>query len=253
MFNCFVDIWDNYNDYHHAVDTEDYKQNTNIIGRENLKLSTIITLLVIFFGISAILGIIVALMTGWAVFWLGLICYFVGVFYAAGPKPLSSLPVGEFASGLTMGYLIFLIVVYINTSNQFVWNWTTIGSTFLVALPSILLIANLMLANNTCDLDEDEANHRYTIVHYIKRSGALTWWKSAIIISFLAIIVAVILGQIPWTMLIIVVLIPFVIKEAKPYLAKQIKRETFIHSVKILMVFSLVQTVLMYIGLIFTK
>lgn len=26
MFNCFVDIWDNYNDYHKAVDTDDYQK-----------------------------------------------------------------------------------------------------------------------------------------------------------------------------------------------------------------------------------
>ncbi|WP_369333511.1 hypothetical protein, partial [Onishia niordana] len=86
---------------------------------------------------------------------------------------------GELASGLTMGYLIFLICVYINTSAVFVWDFATLASTFLVALPSTLLIANLMLANNTCDLEEDEANHRYTIVHYIGRKNALRWWTLA--------------------------------------------------------------------------
>ena len=72
MFNCFVDIWDNYNDYHKAVDTDDYQKNTNIIGRENLSMGLIKSLLAFFFFGSLILGIIVALMTGWAVFWLGL-------------------------------------------------------------------------------------------------------------------------------------------------------------------------------------
>jgi len=250
-FNCFVDIWDNYNDYHNAVDEHDYKQNTNIIGRENLSLTTIKLLLAGFFGLSLVLGLVVALMTGWPVFWLGLICYFVGVFYAAGPKPLSSLPVGEVASGFTMGYLIFLIAVYISAYPGFSWSWATIGQTLLVAAPSILLIANLMLANNTCDLDEDEANHRYTVVHYIGRRGALTWWLAAIVLSYVAIFVAVGLGLIPLTMLAMILLIPLIIKFAKPYLKVQIKRETFISSVKILMVFSLVQAVLMYIGLIF--
>ncbi|GBG96572.1 prenyltransferase [Lactococcus termiticola] len=250
-FNCFVDIWDNYNDYHNAVDEDDYKQNTNIIGRENLSLTTIKLLLAGFFGLSLVLGLVVALMTGWPVFWLGLICYFVGVFYAAGPKPLSSLPVGEVASGFTMGYLIFLIAVYISAYPAFSWSWLTIGQTLLVAAPSILLIANLMLANNTCDLDEDEANHRYTVVHYIGRKGALSWWIAAIVLSFVAIFVAVALGLIPVTMLAMVLLIPLMIKFAKPYLKVQIKRETFISSVKILMVFSLVQAVLMYIGLLF--
>ena len=60
MFNCFVDIWDNYNDYHKAVDTDDYQKNTNIIGRENLSMGLIKSLLAFFFFGSLILGIIVA-------------------------------------------------------------------------------------------------------------------------------------------------------------------------------------------------
>ncbi|MDT2726011.1 prenyltransferase [Lactococcus formosensis] len=250
-FNCFVDIWDNYNDYHKAVDTEDYKKNTNIIGRENLSLSLIRGLLLFFFSISLILGLIVAGLVGWPVFWLGLFCYFIGVFYSAGPKPLSSLPVGELASGLTMGYLIFLICVYINTSTVFIWNFGTLASTFLVALPSTLLIANLMLANNTCDLEEDEGNHRYTIVHYIGKKNALRWWTSAIVLAYIFIVVAVVLGLISPLMLLMFILLPFIIKQARPYLQRQVKSETFIASVKILMVFSLLQAILMVLALVF--
>ena len=249
-FNCFVDIWDNYNDYHKAVDTEDYKKNTNIIGRENLSLPLIQGLLLFFFSISLILGLVVAGLVGWPVFWLGLFCYFIGVFYSAGPKPLSSLPVGELASGLTMGYLIFLICVYINTSTVFIWNFGTLASTFLVALPSTLLIANLMLANNTCDLEEDEGNHRYTIVHYIGRKNALRWWTLAIILAYISIVGAVVLGLISPLMLLMFILLPFIIKQARPYLQRQVKSETFIASVKILMVFSLLQAVLMLLALV---
>ncbi|MFK5290701.1 prenyltransferase [Lactococcus lactis] len=222
MFNCFVDIWDNYNDYHKAVDTDDYQKNTNIIGRENLSMGLIKSLLAFFFFGSLILGIIVALMTGWAVFWLGLLCYAVGVFYAGGPKPLSSLPLGELLSGLTMGYVIFLICLYINSSQNFVWSFANLSTTFLIALPNTLLIANLMLANNTCDLEEDEANHRYTIVHYIGKKAALIWWTTALILAFVAIVVAVILGLLSPIMLLILLIAPLMIKFARPYLKKQI-------------------------------
>ncbi|MDA2899631.1 prenyltransferase [Lactococcus lactis] len=250
MFNCFVDIWDNYNDYHKAVDTDDYQKNTNIIGRENLSMGLIKSLLAFFFFGSLILGIIVALMTGWAVFWLGLLCYVVGVFYAGGPKPLSSLPLGELLSGLTMGYVIFLICLYINSSQNFVWSFANLATTFLIALPNTLLIANLMLANNTCDLEEDEANHRYTIVHYIGKKAALIWWTTALILAFVAIVVAVILGLLSPIMLLILLIAPLMIKFAKPYLQKQVKKETFISSVKILMVFQLVQVLLFFVSLI---
>lgn len=250
MFNCFVDIWDNYNDYHKAVDTDDYQKNTNIIGRENLSMGLIKSLLAFFFFGSLILGIIVALMTGWAVFWLGLLCYAVGVFYAGGPKPLSSLPLGELLSGLTMGYVIFLICLYINSSQNFVWSFANLSTTFLIALPNTLLIANLMLANNTCDLEEDEANHRYTIVHYIGKKAALIWWTTALILAFVAIVVAVILGLLSPIMLLILLIAPLMIKFARPYLQKQVKKETFISSVKILMVFQLVQVLLFFVSLI---
>lgn len=250
MFNCFVDIWDNYNDYHKAVDTDDYQKNTNIIGRENLSMGLIKILLAFFFFGSLILGIIVALMTGWAVFWLGLLCYAVGVFYAGGPKPLSSLPLGELLSGLTMGYVIFLICLYINSSQNFVWSFANLATTFLIALPNTLLIANLMLANNTCDLEEDEANHRYTIVHYIGKKAALIWWTTALILAFVAIVVAVILGLLSPIMLLILLIAPLMIKFARPYLQKQVKKETFISSVKILMVFQLVQVLLFFVSLI---
>lgn len=250
MFNCFVDIWDNYNDYHKAVDTDDYQKNTNIIGRENLSMGHIKSLLAFFFFGSLILGIIVALMTGWAVFWLGLLCYAVGVFYAGGPKPLSSLPLGELLSGLTMGYVIFLICLYINSSQNFVWSFANLATTFLIALPNTLLIANLMLANNTCDLEEDEANHRYTIVHYIGKKAALIWWTTALILAFVAIVVAVILGLLSPIMLLILLIAPLMIKFARPYLQKQVKKETFISSVKILMVFQLVQVLLFFVSLI---
>ncbi|MCT0050335.1 prenyltransferase [Lactococcus lactis] len=250
MFNCFVDIWDNYNDYHKAVDTDDYQKNTNIIGRENLSMGLIKSLLAFFFFGSLILGIIVALMTGWAVFWLGLLCYAVGVFYAGGPKPLSSLPLGELLSGLTMGYVIFLICLYINSSQNFVWSFANLATTFLIALPNTLLIANLMLANNTCDLEEDEANHRYTIVHYIGKKAALIWWTTALILAFVAIVVAVILGLLSPIMLLILLIAPLMIKFARPYLQKQVKKETFISSVKILMIFQLVQVLLFFVSLI---
>ena len=250
MFNCFVDIWDNYNDYHKAVDTDDYQKNTNIIGRENLSMGLIKSLLAFFFFGSLILGIVVALMTGWPVFWLGLLCYAVGVFYAGGPKPLSSLPLGELLSGLTMGYIIFLICLYINSSQNFVWSFANLATTFLIALPNTLLIANLMLANNTCDLEEDEANHRYTIVHYIGKKAALIWWTTALILAFVAIVVAVILGLLSPIMLLILLIAPLMIKFARPYLQKQVKKETFISSVKILMVFQLVQVLLFFVSLI---
>lgn len=248
LFNMFVDVWDNYNDYHKAIDTKNYKQQTNIIGRENISLSLLKKILAGLFFLSLVLGLITAQMTGMVVFYLGLLCYFVGVFYSGGPYPLSRLPFGEFLSGTTMGFFIFLICVYINASQVFIWDIETLLSIFLVSLPNTLLIGNLMLANNTCDLQEDRSNHRYTIVHYIGPKNAVIWWTTAIIISYLAIILAVVLRLTPFLMLGTLTTIPFVTKQAYPYMKEQSKRKTFIASVRILAVVAIVQALLMCLG-----
>jgi 1,4-dihydroxy-2-naphthoate octaprenyltransferase len=253
LFNMFVDAWDNYNDYHNAVDTDGYKKETNIIGRENIPLPLLKKVMAGMFGVSLILGIVTAVLTGWPVLWLGIFCYAVGIFYSWGPKPLSSLPLGEVFSGLTMGFVILLITVYINAYQSFVWNLATVAQIFLVALPNTLLIANLMLANNICDLEEDESNHRFTLVHYTGKRNALEIWLIAILVSFIAFIVEVVIGLTPWTLLGTFLLLPVIHKQAKKFFKVQVKRETFIVSVKILAWVSLAQVIFFFIGILIYK
>lgn len=249
IFNMAVDILDNYNDYHHAAEGHDYKEKTNIIGRENLNLRLVFWLMTAMIVVSAGMGIWLATQVGWPLLWMGLFCYLVGIFYSSGPKPLSSLPVGEFFSGITMGFMISLICVYLNTYETFVWDGETVGSIFLIALPNTMWIANLMLANNTCDLAEDEANHRYTLVHYLGKRKALDLFVAMNVIAFGVIALAVFFGLAPWTSLLTFLVLPFVIKQIRLFLEKQVKRETFICAVRILAVGSFAQVLTFAIGM----
>lgn len=251
IFNMAVDILDNYNDYHHAKEGHDYKEKTNIIGRENLSLSMIRSWIIWMIVISALMGIGLSVIVGWPLLWLGLYCYLIGIFYSSGPKPLSSLPLGEVFSGFTMGFMIMLICVYINTFDSFQWTLTNLGSIFLVALPNTCLIANLMLANNICDLEEDEMNHRFTLVHYLGKKVSLRLFVGLIIVAFGSIILSVFLGLTPITMLLMVVTVPFTWKQTKLFLKEQIKTKTFICAVKILAVGAFSQVVFFAIGLWF--
>jgi len=249
-FNVFVDIWDNYNDYHRAVDIHDYKQNTNIIGRENLSLGLVRGLMASFFVSSLVLGLILAWFVGWPLLIMGGFCFLVGLLYSAGPRPLSGLPLGEFFSGFTMGFVISLICVYLNTYETFSWNLANLSKIFLIALPNILWIANLMLANNLCDKDEDEKNHRYTLVHYIGLKGGLWLFTLANVLAILAIIGEFLWGLAPATILLSLLLIPFIYKQTKLLWQKQVKRETFICAVRILAIGSFTQAMTYLIGII---
>ena len=250
LFNMAVDMMDNYNDYNHAVDTEDYKKNTNIIGREKISPRLVLTLILIFSIIAAGIGIYLVTRVGLPLLWMGIFCFAVGILYSSGPFPMNGLPVGEFFSGFTMGFMIMLISVYINKTGSFDWSWSNLLKIWLVALPCELWISNLMLANNICDAQEDEDNHRHTIIHFIGVQQGLSSFTTKNVIAFLAIITAVMARLAPWTMLLTLLIIPFVVKQTKLLYHEQVKKRTFPCAVKILLVGSLAQVITYGVGVL---
>lgn len=249
MFNMVVDMFDNYSDYYHA-DSKDYKQKTNIIGRENISPALVRNLIIGFTIISALMGIWLVYKAGLAVLWMGMFCFFIGYSYSAGSHPISSLPLGELASGFTMGFMITLLSVYLNSYQIFTWNWFSIGQIFLLALADELWISNLMLANNICDAQEDEDNHRKTIVHFIGKRAAITIYSIKNILAFIVIISLPFLKMAPATVWLTVLIVPFVYKQNKRFIAKQVKTETFICAVKTLLVGALTYSVTYLIGVL---
>lgn len=248
LFNMTVDMLDNYNDYHHAL-SQDYQRNTNIIGRENIDPGLVRNLIIAFTLISAGLGLYLVSQTGWPVLWSGIFCYAIGFLYSGGPHPISSLPLGELASGFTMGFMITLISVYINSYQVFAWTWPELIRIFLVALANELWISNLMLANNLCDAQEDENNGRRTIIHFIGKKAALCVYSFKNVASFTVICLLPFLGLAPRTVWLTLLIVPFVYKQNKILLAKQVKTETFITAVKTLLVGASVYLLTYLIGI----
>lgn len=227
LFNMAVDILDNYMDYHNATDVHDYREETNIIGRENLSLLLVRRMMIGMIVVSAAIGIVLASQTSWVILVLGIISYSVGIFYSAGPRPLSSLPVGEVASGVTMGFIIPLICVYLNVYDRQAFNWSFVGDVFLMSLPAVFAIANLMLANNTCDLEEDELNQRFTLVHYIGKNNAVRLFTFLALAPFVAASFSVAIGLVPWTVLGIWFVFRQVLTNTYAFRAQQDKLTTF--------------------------
>ncbi|MFX3949962.1 1,4-dihydroxy-2-naphthoate prenyltransferase, partial [Streptococcus suis] len=53
------------------------------------------------------------------------------------------------------------------------FSWPKIIEIIFMSIPLLTLIANIMLANNTRDLEEDIRNHRYTLDYYIGNKNSL--------------------------------------------------------------------------------
>lgn len=180
--------------------------------------------------IAIIAGIIVALRTDWITWVIGIVSFLIGYFYSAGPKPITNTPFGEFFSGITMGYAIFVAQVYVNTqialSGMILLQW------LLVSLPLVLTIGAIMLANNIADFDEDQANQRHTLVHYLGLGRAKTMFIAWYVVSFISILLAIVLGWLPLTSLAVLVLLPIVLTNARKFTVNPSKRETFILAIK---------------------
>ncbi len=166
-------------DYKKAVDVA-YKEEENVIGKNGLDYQHVLMIIFTLFGIATAFSLILVWLTDLMLLPIGVLCFLIGIFYTFGPKPLSRLPLGEIFSGVTMGFGIFFLAVYIQDPSDFLvsyWGSFGIGNIdffwletlkiFFMSLPLVSLIANIMLANNLCDYEQDVRNHRFTLVHYI--------------------------------------------------------------------------------------
>ncbi|WP_117161598.1 1,4-dihydroxy-2-naphthoate polyprenyltransferase [Paraliobacillus sp. X-1268] len=243
-FDLTTTAINNYMDFRKAS-SESYRENHNVIGqykiREIVVIITILSLLTLATG----LGIWLVFRTDLFVLLVGMVCFTIGIFYTFGPIPLSRMPLGELFSGVSMGFGIVFLSVYVNAFDQGILHLLWEGRTvlfeadilllleiMLVSFPCMFTIANLMLANNICDLKEDIANHRFTLPYYIGKKYAVWLFNGLYFLSFLAILVAVILGLLP-PIVIIALLVSYPVYQlVRKFNRKQIKSETFSVAIK---------------------
>lgn len=241
IFDMSVTALNNYFDYKRAIKKQGYAYEVhNSIVQFGLKESTVITTIVIMITLSVALGIYLVYLTNLIVLLLGALCFAVGIIYSYGPIPISRTPFGEIFSGVTMGFLIPFITIYINVLDKGILTLTldrfvlTAGLDLLgilaigvVTLPAVFCIANIMLANNICDMEDDMINRRYTLPIFLGKIKAIIVLKGLFYLSYVAIVVGVCLQALPiYSLLVLITLIP-VTKNIKKFVANTTKKDTF--------------------------
>lgn len=262
VFDMTTTAINNYMDYKKAKDDE-YKHQVNIIGEANISEKLVVTLIWTMLAISAIAGFYLSYKTGWILFVFGGLCCLIGVFYTFGPVPLSRMPLGEVFSGVTMGFGIFLITIYINAFDaNFLkldiinWQFFMVGdlkkllAILWASLPMVFTIANIMLANNLCDLDQDIKNHRYTLPYYIGKETGVKLFNVLMYGCYAVVLIGLFFGIYHWSILIIFATLPLVIKNLKEFNREQVKSKTFVVSIKNLIIFNSVLIIGLLLGII---
>lgn len=264
-FDMATTAINNYMDFRKAKSTE-YKYQENIVGRAHLAESLVQKIIFTLIGIAFVVGCYLSLKTGWLLLVMGCVCCFIGVFYTFGPVPLSRMPLGELFSGVTMGLGIFAMVIYINIFQQKVlyltidWQkglfalnghiWSVVAVIW-ASLPMIFTIANIMLANNLCDLDQDIENHRYTLPYYIGRKNGLLLFRFLMLACYVVIVIGWLFHIYHWSILLCLLTFPLIRKNLQIFHRKQIKRETFSISIKNLIIFNMTYAIALLISLFF--
>lgn len=264
-FDMATTVMNNLMDYVKAKN-EMYRQEENIIGTSTLTVKQATMIFGSLVGVATIIGIILVMRTNVILLFVGMLCFVIGIFYTFGPIPISRMPLGEVLSGVTMGFGIFWIVIFLNSPEaSFAWMGLEEGMLIvrlalldhfkvaLLSLPLVCTIANIMLSNNLCDLETDITNHRYTLVYYIGKSMALTLYQGLYLISFIAMVLAVVFKIAPIMMLgTLVVGIP-VYKNIQLFIQKQEKRTTFALAIKNMLLIHMMQILLLVISVIFFR
>ena len=245
-FDMVATTINNYIDYKDAEKQHGYNyEKHNAIVRDNIKESTVITIIIILFSIASISGFMLYLNTDSAVLILGIISFIVGILYSFGPIPISRMPLGEMFSGFFMGFIIIFLATYIHIfstdiiniflHNELVkisFDLKEIIKIFFVSLPAVNGIANIMLANNICDIEDDLENKRFTLAVHIGIDKSLKLYRILYNLIYINIAILVILDFIPiFSLLVLISYIP-VKNNINKFFKKQKKSETFVLAVK---------------------
>ncbi|AMC92939.1 hypothetical protein AOC36_02740 [Erysipelothrix larvae] len=213
------------------------------------------------FAISTILGIALVILTDWIVLLLGMFCFAVGVLYTYGPVPISRTPLGEFLSGILYGYFIPFILLYINIGHDLlsvsvgeiitlnVHTKMFIGFVIAGFIPT-LLTANIMLGNNTCDVEADVKVNRFTLPFYIGKPNAVILMRILYALVYVGVIVGVVCGVYHPIVLLTLATAPVVMKHVNVFKEKMIKRISFVNVIKNFILVMVVLNALVYLSIL---
>ncbi|GFH41669.1 prenyltransferase [Lactococcus hodotermopsidis] len=248
--NLFVSAWNNLMDYQKALDPH-YKTHENILSTRHIAPSLALKICLALLAVDVIVGIAVVLTTNLAILPVGALCFIIAIFYTFGPFAFSRFPLGEMLAGFAEGICGFFFGIYINSfdkgyfSLKFDKLMLTLNMDLAVLLPIILvgimcfcMNFNVMLADNICDLTQDEKNGRLTLPHFIGIPNALKLFVGMYLLASVCVLLAIIFGILPKTVLLMSLCTPLILRHVMKFLKKQDKRETFILSIRNLMIFN---------------
>jgi 1,4-dihydroxy-2-naphthoate octaprenyltransferase len=190
MFNVYFD-------FVRGLDTAESVGIAGAITHDGVKPAAILRCAICLFGVATLLGAYICFESSWWVALIGAISMLVGYLYTGGPYPIAATPFGELFAGGFMGSGIILLSCFIQQG-------FVSAHAVLVSIPSAILIAAILTANNIRDREGDKANGRHTLAILLGHRWAVALLACSLAAANLWIVAMVSVRMLsPWTLLVL--------------------------------------------------
>lgn len=179
-----VNMINDYYDFTRGSDLDE-KKDEKALANGEITTNQLKYIIMIYLILAFMIGILIASKTSYMILVIALIGGIIGFLYTAGPMPISSTPLGEIISGVTMGLGITCTVVFIQSK-------TIDINMVLMALPTTVFIGTIMLSNNLSDLVGDKLTGRKTLPVIIGIKNSEKLWITNV---FLLLVMTIILWR----------------------------------------------------------
>ena len=160
------------------------------------------------FAVGVVAGLVLTGLYGWRILAMGVPGLLAGYFYAAPPVRLAYLGLGVVTVFLFMGPVMVIGTYWVQSG-------MVSPSAALASVPIGLFAAGIMHINDVRDFASDVAHGKRTLSIAVGRVGASWLLIGMQGTAYLALLVAVIQGLLPWPVLITFATVPVAIRQSR--------------------------------------
>lgn len=216
LLHAATNLINDYYDVKSGVDTQEvataqYRPHPLVEGK--LKAEHVGLAAYLLYGLSTIIGILLAAIRGWELLWIGFLGAFASLTYTAPPLKYKYSALGEISVFLMWGPLMV-------AGSYFVQGQSFSIDAFWISLPFGVLVALVLLANNIRDINHDRDRGILTLAIILGQRKGLLLYGALVILAYLGLILMSIIGPLYLWSLIVLLSMPLALRLLRQMLKK---------------------------------
>jgi len=153
------------------------------------------------FGLSALLGLYLAIVAGWVVILIGLAAILSAIAYTGGPFPLGYNGLGDLFVFIFFGVAAVAGTYFVQADSVSVGAWW-------MSLPLGWLIVDILVVNNLRDIEADRTAGKHTMAVRLGEQKKPIEYIVLLLVSYLILPLLAFFGILPWTSMLACLSIP---------------------------------------------